>query len=264
MPYQIELRSGTAAEWTAADPVLAQGEPGVETDTGRFKLGNGVSAWAGLAYASGAVSSVAGRTGVVTLGVTDVAGLDTALAGEQTRAETAEAALSATVAALQAHAWAANVAYPAESLVSNGAGLYEAPVGGAPARAVFSAADWTHLGDIATPVGTTAGTVAAGDDPRIVAGATQNTNPAPSTLAIISGVAFVPSVTHDAMVYGSTMTGGFATLSMGPNTGQEHTLGTFYPNYSFPAARVPAGWSCAVNQSTVETAGMVVTIVPIV
>lgn len=52
MANRIQLRRGTAAEWAAANPVLAQGEPGVETDTGKQKFGNGVAVWAALAYAS--------------------------------------------------------------------------------------------------------------------------------------------------------------------------------------------------------------------
>jgi hypothetical protein len=48
----IQLRGGTAAAWTSANPVLADKEPGVETDTRRFKFGDGVTAWNSLAYAS--------------------------------------------------------------------------------------------------------------------------------------------------------------------------------------------------------------------
>jgi len=47
---RIRLRRGTAAQWTAAAPVLALGEIGIETDTRRFKVGDGTSAWAALSY----------------------------------------------------------------------------------------------------------------------------------------------------------------------------------------------------------------------
>lgn len=50
MAIQIQLRRGTAAQWTAANPTLAAGEVGTETDTGRFKVGNGTSAWNSLPY----------------------------------------------------------------------------------------------------------------------------------------------------------------------------------------------------------------------
>lgn len=48
----IQLRGGTAAAWTSANPVLELREPGVETDTRRFKFGDGVTAWNSLPYAS--------------------------------------------------------------------------------------------------------------------------------------------------------------------------------------------------------------------
>jgi len=47
---KIQLRRGTEAEWTSADPVLAAGEVGYETDTGRAKVGDGVQAWSELSY----------------------------------------------------------------------------------------------------------------------------------------------------------------------------------------------------------------------
>lgn len=52
MAQQIQLRRGTAAQATAANPTLAEGEMGLETDTGKFKIGNGVTAWNSLGYAS--------------------------------------------------------------------------------------------------------------------------------------------------------------------------------------------------------------------
>jgi hypothetical protein len=51
MATVIRLRRDNAAAWTAANPILAQGEPGVELDTGKFKVGNGTSAWNDLTYA---------------------------------------------------------------------------------------------------------------------------------------------------------------------------------------------------------------------
>ena len=51
MAVQIQLRNDTAAAWTAADPILAQGEMGLETDTRLFKIGDGVNNWSDLDYA---------------------------------------------------------------------------------------------------------------------------------------------------------------------------------------------------------------------
>lgn len=53
MAVQIQLRRDTAANWTAANPTLAEGELGVETDTGKFKIGTGVANWTTLVYANG-------------------------------------------------------------------------------------------------------------------------------------------------------------------------------------------------------------------
>ena len=49
---KIIQRHDTAANWTSVNPVLAAGEMGVETDTNKFKFGDGVTAWSGLAYAT--------------------------------------------------------------------------------------------------------------------------------------------------------------------------------------------------------------------
>lgn len=50
MAVQIQLRNDTAANWTSANPTLAQGEMGVETDTLMVKFGDGTTAWNTLAY----------------------------------------------------------------------------------------------------------------------------------------------------------------------------------------------------------------------
>lgn len=47
---KIQLRKGTAAAWTSANPVLLSGEVGFETDTLKLKMGDGTSAWTSLAY----------------------------------------------------------------------------------------------------------------------------------------------------------------------------------------------------------------------
>jgi hypothetical protein len=53
---QIQTRRGTAASWTSTNPTLAAGEFGYETDTGKFKIGNGSTAWASLAYTAAATA----------------------------------------------------------------------------------------------------------------------------------------------------------------------------------------------------------------
>ena len=49
----LEFRRGTAAQWTAANPVLDAGEPGWESDTNKLKIGDGTTAWASLSYFGG-------------------------------------------------------------------------------------------------------------------------------------------------------------------------------------------------------------------
>lgn len=48
MATRMQQRRGTAAEWTSVNPVLAAGEIGFETDTGKFKIGDGTNAWNAL------------------------------------------------------------------------------------------------------------------------------------------------------------------------------------------------------------------------
>lgn len=48
MSTRIQVRRDTTAAWTAADPILAEGEFGLDTDTGTLKIGDGVTAWSSL------------------------------------------------------------------------------------------------------------------------------------------------------------------------------------------------------------------------
>lgn len=59
MPAQtvIRLRRGTSTQWTSTNPVLAAGELGIETNTRKFKFGNGTSNWNSLDYAVGSVAT---------------------------------------------------------------------------------------------------------------------------------------------------------------------------------------------------------------
>jgi len=53
MVTRIQLRRDSAANWTSTNPILDQGEPGYETDTGNMKIGDGYSRWSILSYAAG-------------------------------------------------------------------------------------------------------------------------------------------------------------------------------------------------------------------
>lgn len=71
MAVRIQFRRGSASEWTSANPTLSAGEFGFETDTGLFKIGDGVNLWDDLVYpASGTITEVVAGTGLTGGGVT--------------------------------------------------------------------------------------------------------------------------------------------------------------------------------------------------
>ena len=46
----FKFRRGVALQWSNANPILSQGEPGYETDTGLLKMGDGLTPWNSLNY----------------------------------------------------------------------------------------------------------------------------------------------------------------------------------------------------------------------
>ena len=50
MAVRFQLRRDTANNWASVNPVLALGEPGVETDTLKVKVGDGTLNWNNLGY----------------------------------------------------------------------------------------------------------------------------------------------------------------------------------------------------------------------
>jgi len=49
---KIKNRTDISSNWTTANPILALGEIGFESNTNEMKIGNGVTAWNSLAYHS--------------------------------------------------------------------------------------------------------------------------------------------------------------------------------------------------------------------
>ena len=101
MAVQIQLRRDTAANWTTNTPTLAAGEFAIETDTDKYKIGDGSTAWTSLGYSSlpSNVLPLTGgaMTGAITTNSTfdgvDIATRDAILTSTTT---TADAALPAT------------------------------------------------------------------------------------------------------------------------------------------------------------------------
>lgn len=53
MAVKIQIRRGSASQWSSSNPTLAEGELGVELDTSKFKIGTGAANWNTLPYATG-------------------------------------------------------------------------------------------------------------------------------------------------------------------------------------------------------------------
>ena len=68
---QFQFRRGLAADWTSVNPILAEGELGLETDTGKYKVGDGVTDWNTLTYKGIGSSGYSGYSG---LGVSGFSG----------------------------------------------------------------------------------------------------------------------------------------------------------------------------------------------
>lgn len=66
---QIQFRRALAADWTSDDPTLAEGELGYETDTTKVKIGDGSTAWTGLAY----VTNIGAEVNNLETAITDIA-----------------------------------------------------------------------------------------------------------------------------------------------------------------------------------------------
>ena len=73
MAFRVQIRRDTLLNWTTNDPILLDGEFGYETDTGRYKIGNGVDVWSDLIYSLVGITGPTGGTG--STGATGATGL---------------------------------------------------------------------------------------------------------------------------------------------------------------------------------------------
>ena len=64
MAFRVQIRRDTALNWTTNDPILLDGEFGYETDTGRYKIGNGIDIWSDLIYSLVGITGPTGSSGI--------------------------------------------------------------------------------------------------------------------------------------------------------------------------------------------------------
>lgn len=69
MATRIKLRRDTTANWMSVNPILANGEVGIEADTRRVKIGDGATAWNDLKYAITDQLKIDGKTINTEMGV---------------------------------------------------------------------------------------------------------------------------------------------------------------------------------------------------
>lgn len=111
----IQLRAGTAAQWTAANPTLLLAEPGLETDTLKIKYGDGSTPWSALPYASvdmtsklNASNTVYTNSGSYTMSAAELAALNAgaSLVSQGNNTGTYEVPDNATLAIPVGKSWA--------------------------------------------------------------------------------------------------------------------------------------------------------------
>jgi hypothetical protein len=134
----IQLRRDFATNWVRDNTVLNQGEVGVETDTSKAKIGDGITAWNSLPYwntggVTGGVTSVFNRTGAVL-----------AVAGDYTAAQVTNAADKSSVGT---QSFAGSVSAPALSSTglvgaASASRYVGATASGAPTTGTFAIGDF--------------------------------------------------------------------------------------------------------------------------
>ena len=68
--HVYQFKRGTAQRWIEVNPILRQGEPGFEYDTGKLKIGDGFTPWTSLPYINSEVN-VSGQEEMITVSAYD-------------------------------------------------------------------------------------------------------------------------------------------------------------------------------------------------
>ena len=209
MTTTIKLRRDTSSNWTSSNPILAAGEPGLETDTLRVKYGDGANTWTNLAY-----SAVGNATYANT-------------AGSATTATTAVSAATATSAtsALTAGTVTAN----AQPNITSVGTLTSVVSSGNISGANLSVTGSSQLGNAATAnffIGTLHG---AANTATVAGTVTSNAQPNITSVGILTSVVATGNVSTTGYFVGD---GGFLTnVSGGGSTYSNANVATYLPTY---------------------------------
>ena len=210
MTTTIKLRRDTASNWANANPILAAGEPGVETDTLRVKYGDGSNTWTNLAY-----SAVGNATYANT-------------AGSATTATTAVSAATATSATSALNA--GTVTTNAQPNITSVGTLTSVVSTGNISGANLSITGSSQLGNAATAnffVGTLHG---AANTAQVAGTVTANAQPNITSVGILTSVVSTGNVSTTGYFVGD---GGFLTnVSASGSTYSNANVATYLPTYS--------------------------------
>ena len=183
MAIQIQLRRGTASQWTAANTLLAQGEIGLETDTSKLKLGDGSTLWNSLSYfsagsgvtavtATSPVASSGGLTPVISMpaATTSVSGYLTST--DWTTFNSKGSGTVTSVAALTLGTTGTDLSSTVANSTTTPVITLNVPTASATNRGVLSSADWTTFnnkgsGTVTSVTGTSPVASSGGATPAI-------------------------------------------------------------------------------------------------
>ena len=149
----MKQRYDTAANWTAQNPTLLAGEFGIESDTKKWKVGTGATAWTSLVYAIGGTYPIVNADIAAGAGIVDTKLATIATAGKVSNSATTAASAN-TASAIVARDASGNFT----------AGTITAALTGAASSNVLKAGD-TMTGALAVTAGTAAlpGIAVSGD-----------------------------------------------------------------------------------------------------
>lgn len=217
MTTTIKLRRDTAANWTSANPILAAGEPGLETDTLKVKYGDGTTTWANLEYSSVGNAVYATTAGSATTATTAVT------------AATAAAANTAGTVTTNAQPNITSVGTLTSLIVSGTASVGNLGTTGqivstvATGTAPFSVQSTTTVANLHVAAATTATTASTAET------VTTNAQPNITSVGILNGVVSTGNISTTGYFVGD---GGFLTnVAGGGSSYSNANVEAYLPTY---------------------------------